>query len=79
LGEVRLAQNFLSQIESSKEVDPESAYLIGLLHYRNGLRMKANKVWKPLLTLRSENLKFHNIKQEILKYYFDGVPYLKAN
>jgi len=34
---------------------------------------------KPLLTVRSESLRFHTIKQEVLKYYFDGAPYLKAN
>jgi hypothetical protein len=52
---------------------------LGLLHYRNGAPQKAKQVWKPLLTVRTENLRFHNIKQEILRYYFEGTPYLKAN
>ncbi|TWW12156.1 hypothetical protein E3A20_03440 [Planctomyces bekefii] len=76
-GEVRQAKIYLEQGEG--EMDPETRYLRGLVEYRNGSRAKANEIWKPLLTVRSESLRFHNIKQEVLKFYFDGVPYLKAN
>ncbi len=77
-GQVRQAQSFLER-ERTGTQDPETVYLLGLLHYRNGSRQKANQVWKPLLTVRSESLRFHNIKQEVLRYYFQGDPYLKAN
>lgn len=76
-GQVRQAKLYLDQTDS--EQDHEVLYLQGLMHYRNGSRGKANEVWKPLLTVRSESLRFHNIKQEVLKFYFDGAPYLKAN
>lgn len=76
-GQVRQAQAFLERDRAPQ--DPEAVYLLGLLHYRNGSRQKANQVWKPLLTTRSESLRFHNIKQEVLRYYFQGDPYLKAN
>lgn len=76
LGQVRQAQIYLHDEESK---DPEAIYLKGLVQYRNGAERQANLIWKPLLTMRSENLRFHNIKQEILKYYFDKEPYLRAN
>lgn len=76
-GQVRQAKLYLEQIGIGQ--DHEARYLTGLLHYRNGSRQEANKTWKPLLTITSESLRFHNIKQEILKFYFDGAPYLKAN
>ena len=56
----------------------ESDYLRGLLHYRNGLVARARRIWKPLLTYKSQNLKSHYIKQELMKYYFDGDSYLKV-
>ncbi len=76
-GQVRQAKLYLDQTDSGQ--DHEVRYLQGLMLYRNGSRSKANEVWKPLLTVRSESLRFHNIKQEVLKFYFDGAPYLKAN
>lgn len=76
-GQIRQAQLYLDQADSDS--DHEVRYLQGLLIYRNGDRIRANEIWKPLLTVRTESLRFHNIKQEVLKFYFDGVPYLKAN
>lgn len=76
-GQIRLAKLHLEQADP--DLDHEVRYLQGLLHYRNGARVRANELWKPLLTVRSESLRFHNIKQEVLKFYFDGTPYLKAN
>lgn len=77
LGQVKQAELYLDDAEFNK--DHEATYLKGLVHYRNGMQSEANSVWKPLLTVRSENLRFHNIKQEILKYYFDKAPYLRVN
>ena len=77
LGQVKQAELYLDDAEFNK--DHEAAYLKGLLHYRNGLQMEANTIWKPLLTVRSDSLRFHNIKQEIMKYYFEKAPYLGAN
>jgi len=76
-GQIRQAQVYLEQSENDRDI--EATYLLGLLHYRNGAPQKAKQVWKPLLTVRTESLRFHNIKQEILRYYFEGTPYLKAN
>lgn len=75
-GQVRQAQLYLEQTEES---DPEARFLRGLVLYRNGARQKANEIWKPLLSTRVDSLRFHNIKQEVLKFYFEGAPYLKAN
>lgn len=77
LGLVRQAQALLEDTDNQR--DPEAVYLRGLVHYRNGAQKVANEIWKPLLTMRSENLRFHNIKQEVLKFYFDKEPYLRAN
>lgn len=74
-GNIRQAQTYLEQVD--RERDIEAVFLLGLLHYRNGARRDANQIWKPLITVRSESLRFHNIKQEILRYYFEGSPYLK--
>lgn len=76
-GQIRQAKVHLDQADP--ESDHEVRYLQGLLQYRNGARQQANELWKPLLTVRSESLRFHNIKQEVLKFYFEGTPYLKAN
>jgi Tfp pilus assembly protein PilF len=74
-GNMRQAQTYLEQVDRDKDV--EATFLLGLLQYRNGARQNANQIWKPLITVRSESLRFHNIKQEILRYYFEGSPYLK--
>jgi tetratricopeptide (TPR) repeat protein len=76
-GNIRLAQQYLEQVDRDQDI--EATFLLGLMHYRNGARQNANKIWKPLITVRSESLRFHNIKQEILRYYFDGSPYLKPD
>ena len=57
----------------------ETKYLKGLLEYRNGANLKASIIWKPLLTMRTESIKDHHIKKELLKYYFEVEPYLKVN
>ena len=76
-GQIRQAKIYLDQTD--RESDPEARFLHGLFHYRNGARGQANTIWKPLLTYKAESLRFHNIKQEILRFYFDGDPYMKAN
>ena len=53
----------------------ETIYLEGLLEYRNGAKLKANRLWKPLLTKSSSSTRWHHIKQNILKYYFDSSNY----
>lgn len=77
LGKVRQAEVYLEDGEGDK--DPEVLYLRGLVKYRNGAFEQANAVWKPLLTHRTESLRFHNIKQEIMRYYFDREPYRGVN
>lgn len=76
-GKIREAQYCLEGID--RKIYPfESTYLDGLLNYRNGLPKVAKQLWKPLLTHRSENMRLHHIKQEIMRYYFDGDSYLKV-
>jgi len=81
-GQIRQAQVYLDQIgeaaDTSEAAQHEATYLKGLLQYRNGARQQANKIWKPLLTVRTESIRFHNIKQEIMRYYFDGAPYQRT-
>ena len=76
-GQVRQAEVYLEDHDC--EDDFEASYLRGLVCYRNGDHQRANEIWKPLLTVRTESLRFHHIKQEIMKYYFEKSPYLKAN
>jgi tetratricopeptide (TPR) repeat protein len=77
IGKMREAKIYLEQNPGSN--DHETIYLRGLLHYRNGLNKRANDVWKPLLTVPSQSMRFHNMKRELLRFYFDSEPYLKAN
>ncbi len=77
VGKVRQAEVYLE--DSEGDTDPEVIYLRGLVKYRNGAFQAANEVWKPLLTHRTESLRFHNIKQEIMRYYFDREPYRGVN
>lgn len=65
-------------IQTTKSTDIESIYLNGLLHYRDGAKNTANKIWKPLLTRQSECIRDHNIKQQLMGYYFDKKPYLNV-
>ena len=76
-GQIREARLYIDQTDA--EQDPEARYLQGLLQYRNGAMERAKAIWKTLLTTRSNNRRLHAIKQEVLKFYFDGAPYLKAN
>lgn len=74
-GDARQAEVYLEELEENNE----SVYLRGLLHYRNGAHDKANELWKPLLTVVTTTLRLHHIKQQVLKYYFDKVPYDAIN
>lgn len=65
-------------IETIRNDDIESIYLNGLLHYRDGATNTANKIWKPLLTRKAECMRDHNIKQQLLGYYFEKKPYLNV-
>jgi tetratricopeptide (TPR) repeat protein len=78
-GQPRQAGAFLEQLLSSDSASYEVRYLAGLIHYRNGHPKEANQIWKPLLKFRSEIMRDHKIKQEILKYYFEGNPYKPAD
>ncbi|MBF0441578.1 MAG: hypothetical protein HQK54_06710 [Oligoflexales bacterium] len=76
LGDMRGAQKYLDMISSQSPYSIEAQFLSGLLKYRNGDQVKAREIWKPLITHASKDLRFHTIKQEILKFYFDKAPYL---
>lgn len=75
-GQVSNAKVFLDQ--ASNEQSHDFKYLKGLYEYRNGHPTKANEIWKPLLTTASQDMRLHNIKQMVLKYYFENEPYLQA-
>ncbi len=76
-GNMRQAEECLATMSETKDFETE--FLKGLLQYRNGARKKANEIWKPLLTVKAETVRIHCMKQEILRFYFDGQPYLKVN
>lgn len=78
LGNINEAQTSLDLVHG-KEYDFESKYLKGLLQYRNGQVTKAKAIWKPLLTVNSDRLRYYQIKQDLLKFYFSKEDYLKAN
>ena len=73
-GQARQAAAFIEQLQQQSD-DYELFYLAGLVQYRNGHPRKANEIWKPLLKFRTEHMRDYKIKQEILRYYFDGEPY----
>lgn len=77
IGEIRLAQEILQKF--SADPNYEVQYLRGLIAYRNGSIQSAKSIWKPLLTIPSNNLRIHHFKTELLKYYFNGDSYLKVN
>jgi tetratricopeptide (TPR) repeat protein len=76
-GKMQEARIYLNLLEASRDV--EAIYVKGLYQYRNGAREEASAIWKPLLTMRIDQIKFHHLKQEIMRYDFDHQPYLKAN
>ena len=78
-GQVKQAQTFLEDPGRALNQGQEATFLKGLIEYRNGNKRAANAIWKPLLTVRTESMRVHQIKQEVLKYYFDNAPYLKAH
>ena len=77
LGEVRAARDCLKTLKGSHR-SLESAYLQGLLLYRDGSIQKAKAVWKPLLTAKALSIKDHWIKKEILDFYFQGKSYMQS-
>ncbi len=66
-GRMDTAHSYLQRIDSSK-ADDEVLYLKGLLAYQRGDEEQAYAIWQPILQHESENLRFHNIKQEVLKF-----------
>lgn len=82
-GKTQLAQEFLNIIQSDRSrgesENIEFLYLQGLLLYRNGQVNKAKIIWKPLITISTDTVKAFHIKQEVIKYYFNGDSYLRAN
>lgn len=75
-GKMREAESTLAELVVDESLAFEKTYLLGLVQYRNGAGKTANTIWKPLLAQKSESIRIHNIKQEILSYYFDAEPYL---
>ena len=77
-GHMDTARSYLQRIDSSK-IDDEVLYLKGLLEYHSGDEAQAFAIWQPLLQRESENLRFHNIKQEVLKFYGQNTSTNKAS
>lgn len=75
-GQMKEAKVYLEQVTDS--TNKELVFLRGLYQYRNGSAKKANELWKPLITIPNDSLRDHYIKEEMLKYYYDGAPYNKA-
>lgn len=74
-GQPRQASAFIEQLQMHSD-EYELSYLAGLVQYRNGHPRQANEIWKPLLKFRTEHMRDYKIKQEILRYYFEGTPYV---
>jgi hypothetical protein len=74
-GQPRQASAFLEQLSKVNSESLEIQYLVGLVHYRNGNQQNAKTIWKPFLKYKPEIIRDHKIKQEILKYYYEGAPY----
>ena len=66
--QIDTASSYLQRLNNS-DSDDETLYLKGLLEYRRGNETQAFAIWEPLLLRESENLRFHNIKQEVLKLH----------
>ena len=66
--QIDTASNYLQRLNDN-DSDDETLYLKGLLEYRRGNEAQAFAIWEPLLQRESENLRFHNIKQEVLKLH----------
>lgn len=79
MGQPQQAASYLEHLKSEAIDDYEVHYLTGLISYRNGYPKQANLTWKPLLKHRAESMRDHKIKQEILKYYFEGTEYKAAD
>lgn len=77
-GDPDTARTYLRQI-SAAEDDDEARYLRGLLAYQSGCEQEAYALWEPLLQRESENMRFHNIKQEVLKFHRKNTTHLKAS
>ena len=78
-GQIREAKTYLSRLEIQGASDPEFLFLKGLLAYRNGVVTEAKGIWKSLLIHRTETIRFHHIKTEMMKFYYDGAPYLETH
>ena len=65
-GKVDTASTYLQRLTSNSS-DDESCYLQGLLAYYEGNEAQAFVIWQPILEREAENLRLHNIKQEVLK------------
>ena len=77
-GQMDTARSYLQRIDSST-ADDEVLYLKGLLAYHRGDESQAFAIWQPILQRESENLRFHNIKQEVLKFCGRNTPTDKAS
>lgn len=77
MGEIDTAKIYINDLDGENRI--ERIFLNGLIRYRNGATQAAREIWKPILTVPTETLLVHNIKQEILKYYFDNQSYFPSN
>ncbi|MFK7872739.1 MAG: hypothetical protein AB8C84_06140 [Oligoflexales bacterium] len=57
----------------------ENTYIEGLICYRNGDLTEAKALWKPLLSTPAVSRRDHHIKQELIRYYYEGSSYPQAS
>ena len=77
-GQVDRARTYLQRLTSDGS-DDEVCYLQGLLAYHEGDEAQAFAIWQPILEREAENLRFHNIKQEVLKLWGNSKPAQQAS
>ncbi len=78
-GRVDVARGYLQRLARGSDDDDEVCYLRGLLTYCEGDEEQAFALWKPILTREAENLRFHNIKQTVLKFWGQDKPFRAAS
>ena len=68
--EIKFAQKCIENMLGNSN-NYEISYLRGLLAYRCGKFKEAQRIWQPIVQKESSNLRFFNIRQEVLKLHLD--------
>ncbi len=73
-GRIREAEISLEKVPKN---DIDGQYLRGIIDYRNGKIAKAQGIWQDVFKTSEDTIKVHRIKEELAKYYYHQVDYIK--